>query len=247
MGKWDFTRFGFKRSFGRISYIEQHPCFSCWKLRGTWVLTFMTLFLFNRKPLVRRKKNRTNRGWFRPGILETNVLQVSIHGNIKLFNLYWHTYNLIWPTWGPSEAGRTQVGPMLAPGTVLSGYMNIKCCVTANWNFGFTSWRENGSEFNIESPLYWSGLVFALDALGGVVYTLWRNALYLYDLLFSPSKPLLTSYLPIIPQMRVSLTPRYSGIYHTICLRLCLGLCFYIGQDVHKPQPITATKKSYQN
>ena len=26
------------------------------------------------------------------------------------------------PTWGPSGAGRTQVGPMLAPWTLLSGY-----------------------------------------------------------------------------------------------------------------------------
>ena len=29
------------------------------------------------------------------------------------------------PTWGPSGAGRTQVGPMLAPGTLLSGIVSI--------------------------------------------------------------------------------------------------------------------------
>ena len=28
----------------------------------------------------------------------------------------------MWPTWGPSGANRTQVGPMLAPWTLLSGY-----------------------------------------------------------------------------------------------------------------------------
>ena len=43
------------------------------------------------------------------------------------------------PTWGPSGSGRTQVGPMLAPWTLLSGYTRFHL-TSANWNiaFGFT-------------------------------------------------------------------------------------------------------------
>ena len=40
----------------------------------------------------------------------------------------WHQWSLIarfmGPTWGPAGAGRTQVGPMLAPWTLLSGIWN---------------------------------------------------------------------------------------------------------------------------
>ena len=32
-------------------------------------------------------------------------------------------------TWGPSGAGRTQVGPMLAPWTLLSGYVSTSCSI----------------------------------------------------------------------------------------------------------------------
>ena len=35
---------------------------------------------------------------------------------------------LMWPTWGPSGADRTQVGPMLAPWTLLSGYNPPRSC-----------------------------------------------------------------------------------------------------------------------
>ena len=31
----------------------------------------------------------------------------------------------MWPTWGPSGADRTQVGPMLAPWTLLSGFVTL--------------------------------------------------------------------------------------------------------------------------
>ena len=42
------------------------------------------------------------------------------------------------PTWDPPGADRTQVGPMLAPWTLLSGYRsNIQWWYTVNWNFIF--------------------------------------------------------------------------------------------------------------
>ena len=39
------------------------------------------------------------------------------------------------PTWGPSWADRTQVGPMLAPWTLLSGYIMVKlyCISMSQW------------------------------------------------------------------------------------------------------------------
>ena len=33
----------------------------------------------------------------------------------------------MWPTWGPSGADRTQVGPMLTPWTLLSGFIYVLC------------------------------------------------------------------------------------------------------------------------
>ena len=36
------------------------------------------------------------------------------------------------PTWGPSGADRTQVGPMLAPWTLLFGYLNW-CWISVRW------------------------------------------------------------------------------------------------------------------
>ena len=45
----------------------------------------------------------------------------------NLGGFLWHVYALIagfmWPIWGPPGADRTQVGPMLAPWTLLSGWL----------------------------------------------------------------------------------------------------------------------------
>ena len=56
------------------------------------------------------------------------------------------------PTWGPSWANRTQVGPMLAPWTLLSGIiwtnaglLTIGSLGTHQWNFNqnTTNWKSN--------------------------------------------------------------------------------------------------------
>ena len=38
-----------------------------------------------------------------------------------------------WPTWGPSGADRTQVGPMLAPWTFLSGHLSLSLSYKIEW------------------------------------------------------------------------------------------------------------------
>ena len=43
------------------------------------------------------------------------------------------------PTWGPSGADRTQVGPMLAPWTLLSGHVLTQCLVP--WILAFVHWH----------------------------------------------------------------------------------------------------------
>ena len=40
------------------------------------------------------------------------------------------------PTWGPSRADRTHVGPMLTPWNLLSGYVWINFCVVSTWRSG---------------------------------------------------------------------------------------------------------------
>ena len=60
-----------------------------------------------------------------------HILHAKIHTYPSAFICFWNTTNRtsIWtqrarfmgPTWGPSGADRTQVGPMLVPWTLLSG------------------------------------------------------------------------------------------------------------------------------
>ena len=57
------------------------------------------------------------------------------HASWHCPRLFLYAYTLIarfvGPTWGPSRADRTQVGPMLAPWTLLSGYVSTFCPVCA--------------------------------------------------------------------------------------------------------------------
>ena len=55
-------------------------------------------------------------------------------------------------TWGPPGADRTQVGPMLAPWTLLSG----KACKTTNWESGI--WQKSPQVENKTIHHFW-GLV----------------------------------------------------------------------------------------
>ena len=78
------------------------------------------LHLFNTKfgPVVDEYPSATGQQCFSTGMLELKeTLIVRFMG----------------PTWGPSGADRTQVGPMLAPWTLLSGpvYLHTKCHITS--------------------------------------------------------------------------------------------------------------------
>ena len=58
----------------------------------------------------------------------------------------------MWPTWGPSGTDRTQVGPMLAPWTLLSGSvitMAVKMCLCRK------SWRIYQIFFDL-AKVFWS-------------------------------------------------------------------------------------------
>ena len=46
------------------------------------------------------------------------------------------------PTWGPSGADRTQVGPMLAPWTLLSGVTYGQACRTAKVHYSEVTWAS---------------------------------------------------------------------------------------------------------
>ena len=64
------------------------------------------------------------------------------------------------PIWGPSGADSTQVGPMLAPRTLLSGYIwyskydkltlskTWNICITRNWWFLLTQDQQCGNHFH---------------------------------------------------------------------------------------------------
>ena len=71
--------------------------------------------------------------------LNANSLNCSIRSSGVLLNSAHHeSISLIarfmGPTWGPHGADRTQVGPMLAPWTLLSGYHN-HVRVTSQWKY----------------------------------------------------------------------------------------------------------------
>ena len=52
-------------------------------------------------------------------------LHVARHGSIHLLQILYLIARFMGPTWGPSGADRTQVGPMLAPWTLLSRMMQF--------------------------------------------------------------------------------------------------------------------------
>ena len=75
-----------------------------------------------------------------PKIMHRNLPRMAAHSLLpvtewKLVIIYSWVPSLIarfmGPTWGPSGADRTQVGPMLAPWTLLSGF--IRCSNTLRW------------------------------------------------------------------------------------------------------------------
>ena len=50
------------------------------------------------------------------------------------------------PTWGPSEADRTQVGPMLAPWILLSGMTSVVTPSLTNWHVNYYTWNHGGRD-----------------------------------------------------------------------------------------------------
>ena len=54
------------------------------------------------------------------------TVRVSVMKNVGK-SITW-IYTLMGPSWGPSGADRSQVGPMLAPGILLSGYCTKDSC-----------------------------------------------------------------------------------------------------------------------
>ena len=82
---------------------------------------------------------------FVPGLIATSLCVGPC-----LRHVWWHFYAYQWhvlcllvicehtqiarlmgPTWGPSGTDRTQLGPMLAPSTLLSGYVSVCLCTCA--------------------------------------------------------------------------------------------------------------------
>ena len=86
---------------------------------------------------------------------DTNIIywrQTTIKWKNKIFGLYC-IYILIerfmGPTWGPSGADRTQVGPMLAPWTLLSGYIYIHLISSITvWPIGARSLVDTNVTFS---------------------------------------------------------------------------------------------------
>ena len=91
---------------------------------------------------------------------------------------FWYTTQIarsMGPKWGPSGADRTQVGPMLAPWNLLSGYKNVWATTAPMTGHIYTSiWPKMvvGSDPGItcEKPLstpvsYWRIMVSALDKI----------------------------------------------------------------------------------
>ena len=90
---------------------------------------------------------------------------ISLEGPMHLFcNMrFWNCYHIslrpmtllarfMGPTWGPSGAGRTQVGPMLAPWTLLSWELILRpesiCCIGwHSWLVGSLSWQYDQTLF----------------------------------------------------------------------------------------------------
>ena len=72
---------------------------------------------------------------------KVNLPLVWIH---VMATIWYGTVTWIWtliarfmePTWGPSGANRTQVGPMLAPWTLLSG----ECLIVTKWFAAMVRW-----------------------------------------------------------------------------------------------------------
>ena len=58
---------------------------------------------------------------FENTVSEVMITQFGLHELTVSTEAYGLTARFVGPTWGPSRADRTQVGPMLAPWTLLSG------------------------------------------------------------------------------------------------------------------------------
>ena len=74
-----------------------------------------------------------------PCISGTELTERSRHASLQTWLLY--VIRFMGPTWGPSEADRTQVGPMLAPWTLLSGMclpMILKAMIATRLTFYMT-------------------------------------------------------------------------------------------------------------
>ena len=54
-------------------------------------------------------------------------IPLDIHCKIHIVHISSQIARFVRPTWGPSGADRTQVGPMLVPWTLLPGMIRVKC------------------------------------------------------------------------------------------------------------------------
>ena len=65
---------------------------------------------------------------------------------------------LAWPTWGPPGSFRPQVGPMLAPQTLLSELWAYCHQATINEHVSVLLLGRKGEHFRVEGSLIWWGL-----------------------------------------------------------------------------------------
>ena len=115
-----------KKKLYAYMYIRWHQCVKM--VSGEFSINVLSTFLYEDKG--------GGGGGGLPYVFSRNTICYSV----VLREIHWHGYigkfwfehkkgnvpdsKVHWPTWGPSGADRTQVGPILGPWTLLSGVIN---------------------------------------------------------------------------------------------------------------------------
>ena len=109
-------------------HICLHYVFMCFNCIFIYFIFYVPVFYFQMLATTSLKKN-------------IYIVIIIVRGNFSQISLI---ARFMGPTWGPSEADRTQVGPMLAPCSLLSGlsyngrqtllsYLTSYYCATQKW------------------------------------------------------------------------------------------------------------------
>ena len=117
---------------------------------------------------------------------QSNHVRYAWHLTRSFIQALCFTYSLIaWfmgPTWGPSGSDRTQVGPMLAPRTLLSGLLSKH--QLKKFSPSRPPWRNPNEKKNPVSVVIWAS-VHRSSQVSGLLLSWWRHQVETFSALLA--------------------------------------------------------------